>query len=271
MLESGGNPIGVFDSGLGGLTILKALKMFLPNEQFIYCGDTARLPYGEKSEENLTQYVSEISQFLYNEGCKILVVACNSASTVIHKVPNLPFDSHKVIDVIQPIVSLMGAQKRFKNIGVIGTRKTIDSNIFQNEILNRNDSLNVISRKTPILVPAIEEGFTQEKFLFPIFDRYFKDFENIEVIIPACTHYPLIYEQIENYFQHQVKVLHTPKIIAEYVQDRLSSLKLENTLNTTKNTTYYLSDLTENFQKEAEMFLGETIYINKVDFKSFSN
>jgi len=259
-------PIGVFDSGLGGLTILKALKKYLPNERFIYCGDTARLPYGEKSEENLIRYVSEISSFLCQKNCKLLIVACNSASTVIHKVQNWSIPKNNIIDVITPIVNLMGRQKKFNNIGVIGTRKTINSNIFESEILKINPQLKIYSVKTPILVPAIEEGFTSDEFLKPIFDVYFKKFEDTQVIIPACTHYPLIYGQIERYFNQKVKVLHTPKVIAETTKEKLTQLNLLNGKEGLKQIEYFLSDITDNFRKEAEMFLGEKIILNKVKF-----
>lgn len=256
-------PIGVFDSGLGGLTILKALKDLLPNEQFIYYGDTAHLPYGEKSESALQSYVLNISQFLKERECKLLVVACNSASTVINEEFKLPFDTTDIITVIGPVVHRVAAQEKFHKIGIIGTRKTIDSGVFESGIRSLNTKLKLQSKKTPLLVPMIEEGFIDQEVLNPIFERYFQDMGELDLLIPACTHYPIIYQQIERYFSSKVKVLHTPKIISEEVHFLLEQRELLNQDAVKRDDEFHLSDLTESFQKEAEMFLGERIVLQK--------
>jgi glutamate racemase len=262
-MPSASQPIGVFDSGLGGLTILKALKEFLPNEQFIYYGDTAHLPYGEKSAEALQSYVTDIAAFLKLKNCKMMVVACNSASTVLDNVKDLSFDRGVIVDVIHPIVDLIGNQTKFKNIAIIGTRKTINSGLFDKAIHELNKDLILISRRTPLLVPMIEEGFIDEQALFPIFKRYFDGFESTELIIPACTHYPIIYNQIESYFNRRLKVLHTPKIIAESVTSVLTNRGLLRNTPEELEDEFHLSDLTESFKQEAEMFLGRPIDIQK--------
>lgn len=266
-MNKASQPIGVFDSGLGGLTILKALKEFLPNEQFIYYGDTAHLPYGEKSEEALQSYVQSIAQFLKDKQCKFMVIACNSASTVLEGMRNLPFQEDEMVNVIEPIVQLIGTQKKFHNIAIIGTRKTISSGLFERSIHALNPELNLISKQTPLLVPMIEEGFVDDEALFPVFNRYFKDFKNSELIIPACTHYPIIYGQIERFFNHNLKVLHTPKIIAERVKEVLEQKKLLNLEQSNPDDEYHLSDLTESFKQEAEMFLGKSIQLQKTLLK----
>ncbi|MBR9860991.1 glutamate racemase [bacterium] len=265
-MDKASAPIGVFDSGLGGLTILKALQEYLPNEQFIYFGDTAHLPYGEKSEAALISYVTDIMHYLKSRGCKLIVVACNSASTVLTKAPNLPYEKDEIIEVISPIVDLISTQKKYQRIAVIGTRKTIDSGLFDKELKQRNNQLQIVSRATPLLVPLIEEGFSDEQALFPIFDRYFKDFDDAELIIPACTHYPMIYKQIESYFNHKLKVLHTPKIIAEGLKDLLDQNQLNNTGSKNEDE-YHLSDLTDGFKREAEMFLGRAISLSRTLLK----
>lgn len=262
-MPSASQPIGVFDSGLGGLTILKALKEFLPNEQFIYYGDTAHLPYGEKSAEALQSYVTDIAAFLKSKECKMMVVACNSASTVLDSVKDLSFSRNEVVDVIHPIVNLIGRQTKYKNIAIIGTRKTINSGLFDTAIHQLNQDLVLISRRTPLLVPMIEEGFIDEQALFPIFKRYFDGFESTELIIPACTHYPIIYNQIESYFNNRLKVLHTPKIIAEAVIAQLEGKGLLRNSPAEQADEFHLSDLTESFKQEAEMFLGKPIHLQK--------
>lgn len=262
-MENSSKPIGVFDSGLGGLTILKALQEFLPNEQFIYYGDTAHLPYGEKSESALKTYVSDISSFLKARECKLMVVACNSASTVVSEDLKLAFDHKDLITVIQPVVERVAKQKRFHKIGIIGTRKTIDSHLFEQSISSLNPQLELRSKKTPLLVPMIEEGFIDQEVLNPIFERYFNEFDDLDLIIPACTHYPIIYQQIENYFNQNVKVLHTPKIIAEEVRLLLEDRGWMNSDSNKGADEYHLSDLTDSFKKEAEMFLGKVITLQQ--------
>ena len=162
-------PIGVFDSGLGGLSVLKALKDKLPDERFVYFGDTAHLPYGDKSENTLKEYVSSIISFLNHQNCKLIVVACNSAATVIHKLENLPFNDDRIVEVISPIVELVSKQKKFQKIGVIGTRKTIGSGLFDQKLSQLNSTLEIFTRATPLLAPMIEDGFVEDVVLLPIF------------------------------------------------------------------------------------------------------
>ena len=259
---SDSRPIGVFDSGLGGLTVLKALKEALPNEQFIYYGDTAHLPYGEKSEIALQGYVRSILHFLARNDCKFAVVACNSASTVLNGMEGLPFSAEHMVNVIDPVVDRMKTQQRFHDIGVIGTRKTIDSGRYHEAISAARPDLRVRSRMTPLLVPMIEEGFIGERELFPVFDRYFNGLEGIDLLIPACTHYPIIFDRIETYFEHKVKVLHAPKIVAEDVAQRLRVKGLECT-GKPESDQFHVSDLTESFKREAEMFLGRPIVLER--------
>lgn len=234
----------------------------LPNEQFIYYGDTAHLPYGDKSEEALIDYVTAITKFLKKNDCKMVVVACNSATTVVHKAQNLPYKDSDIVEVISPIVDLIATQTKYNNIGIIGTRKTIGSGMFDSALSIRNPALQIISRATPLFVPLIEDGFLEEKVLFPVFDRYFQGFENCELIIPACTHYPIIYQQIESYFEQKLKVLHTPKIIAEEVEQWLEKNALQSTQKIAEDK-YHLSDVTDEFLREAEIFLGKKVAFTK--------
>lgn len=238
------------------------MQIKLPNEQFIYYGDTAHLPYGDKSEEALVSYVTAISHFLKEKKCKMIVVACNSATTVIDKAPLLPYTKAQIIEVISPIVSLIANQSKYTQIGIIGTRKTINSGMFNQALARLNPKLNIMAKATPLLVPLIEDGFLEEKVLFPVFDRYFAEFGACELLIPACTHYPIIYQQIENYFDNGLKVLHTPKIIAEEVDRYLLANKLHNSTSK-KEDEYHLSDLTEEFLRESEVFLGKKVSFTK--------
>ncbi len=234
----------------------------MPNEQFIYYGDTAHLPYGDKSEDALISYVESIAQFLKDKSCKMIVVACNSATTVISKA-TLPFQRSAVVEVISPIIDLISTQSKFHNIGIIGTRKTIGSGMFNKTLAERNPNLKITAKATPLLVPVIEEGFIGEEVLFPVFDKYFKDFHECDLMIPACTHYPIIYKEIEKYFNNSLKVLHTPKIVAETVQKRLEEFQLLNKDETKKKDEFHLSDITDEFIQEAALFLGESVNFEK--------
>ena len=240
--------------------MLKALQQKLPNEQFIYYGDTAHLPYGDKSEEALQSYVRAIMHYLSKRECKLIVVACNSAATVISNTKNLPYPSDRIVEVISPVVDLIAEQTKYTNIGIIGTRKTIGSGMFKATLAKRNKQLTIEARATPLLVPLIEDGFREEKVLFPVFERYFKGFQDCELLIPACTHYPIIYQQIEAFFNNKLKVLHTPKIVAECVEARLSTLDLENTeYDEHSSDEYHLSDVTREFERSAAFFLEKEV------------
>jgi glutamate racemase len=193
----------------------------------------------------------------------MVVVACNSAATVMSKAENIPYSDSEIVEVISPIVQLIASQDKYRNIGIIGTRKTIGSGMFNKQLEKLNPSLNIIAKATPLLVPLIEEGFIQNEILFPVFNSYLKDFKDCELIIPACTHYPIIYEQIESYFNNGLKVLHTPKIVAEKVLDHLNKSKLLNKSDATKADEFHLSDITEEFVNEAQLFLGRPIKFQK--------
>lgn len=236
------------------------MQQKLPNEQFIYYGDTAHLPYGDKSEEALQSYVEAILHYLHRRECKLVVVACNSAATVIRNMKNLPFANENIVEVISPIIELIAKQNKYVNIGIIGTRKTIGSGMFNDTLSKQNPKLNIIARATPLLVPLIEDGFMEESVLFPVFERYFKGFEHCELLIPACTHYPIIYQQIERYFNYRLKVLHTPKIVAESVEARLEYLKLANEQVRHQNfDEFHLSDVTAEFVHSATFFLEKEV------------
>lgn len=220
------------------------------------------MPYGDKSEDALISYVGAITSFLYEKNCKMMVVACNSATTVIEKTEDLPFSSDQIVEVISPVVDLIATQTKYSNIGIIGTRKTIGSGMFNQALAYRNKNLNIVVRATPLLVPLIEDGFLEENVLFPVFDRYFAEMSECELLIPACTHYPIIYQQIEKYFSNGLKVLHTPKIIAEEVEVYLAKYNLLN--NKAKSSDeYHLSDVTDEFLREAELFLGKKVVFQK--------
>jgi len=262
-------PIGVFDSGIGGLTIVKALNALLPDESILYFGDTAHLPYGDKSPELLQGYADIITHFLLETGVKAIVIACNTASAVaLNTVKNIAGDI-PVFDVIQPAVKNALLISPMKRIGVIGTRTTIQSHVYLKSLLDLAPDALVIEKATPLLVPMIEEGWNHHQISIEIIEAYMSDtgFNHIDSVILGCTHYPLIRSEIQNYFDktnaRKVEVIDSSLAVASEVQKQLTVLNLLNTNSDSVNHKFFVSDLTPGFKDTAKMFLGREVILNK--------
>ena len=209
--------IGIFDSGIGGLTVAHALKEQMPNESIIYFGDTKHLPYGEKSKESIINFSNAISKFLVKKNCKAIVIACNSASSVAFENVKENFKSIPVFNVIDPIVKYVNNNYIECKIGVIGTKTTIQSDVYKNKIISQNNKQKVVSLATPLLAPMIEEGFINQEISKKIIENYLKNhnLKNINSLILACTHYPLIQEEINDFYQNKVNVIDSANIVAK--------------------------------------------------------
>ena len=259
------NPIGIFDSGIGGLTIANAIKEKLPNESIIYFGDTKHLPYGEKSEKAIKDYSLQIAKFLKNKNCKIIIIACNSASSVAFNYIQNNISSIPIFNVIDPIINDLSAKNENKKIGVIGTKATINSNIYQKKI-NQKINSKVISLETPLLAPMIEEGFFNQEISLAIIKNYLsnKNLKEIDSLILACTHYPLIKKQIIEYYNNQVEVIDSSSIIANYIKNELEKMNMLNT-NNKSSYNFIVSNLTESFSKSASFFFKDKISLQELD------
>ena len=196
------NPIGIFDSGIGGLTIAHSIRNNLPNESLIYFGDTKHLPYGEKSEQAIKDYSLKIAEFLKKNNCKAIIIACNSASSTAYYHIKKNINSIPIYNVIDPIVSFISKKYFNKKIGVIGTKATIQSGIYEDKLLDKNSSLSVASLETPLLAPMIEEGFFNQEISSTIIKNYLNDkkLDKIDILVLACTHYPLIQNEIISFY-----------------------------------------------------------------------
>jgi glutamate racemase len=261
-------PIGIFDSGLGGLTVAKAINLALPHENIIYFGDTAHLPYGDKSKETIIQYSTKIADFLVEQQCKLIVIACNSASAnAYEEVVERTGSKTLVMNVIDPVVSYL-EQTDYKKIGVIGTKSTIDTNTYENKINAIKKGLYVSSMATPLFVPMIEEGFIFDDISNAIIRNYLSrnDLSDIETLILGCTHYPIIKNQISKFFNFEIEIIDSGKIVANSVRDLLSSQNLLNELKSTPVKKFYLSDFTRYFKQIARMFFEEEIELVRLDF-----
>ena len=252
--------IGIFDSGIGGLTVANAIQKSLPNEHLIYFGDTAHLPYGDKSSDAIRFYSLKISKFLLDQNCKMIVIACNSASSAAYNTLLDFFEGKTLfVNVVDPLVEAV-TDKGYDNIGVIATKATIRSNIYRDKIKHKMQKANVHSMPTPLLAPMIEEGFYKGNISHSVIDTYLgrEEFKDIDALLLACTHYPLIKQEIQAYFEHKVDVLDSTDVVANAVSTLLTREDLLSPKRTKRNE-FYVSDYTQSFEDTAKVFYGEEI------------
>jgi glutamate racemase len=259
-------PIGIFDSGIGGLTVARAIKEKLPHERLIYFGDTAHLPYGDKSPDSIKYYSIRIAQFMLDHNCKMIVIACNTASALAFEaVKDFVGKRALVVNVIDPVVQKISRRKDFKTIGVIATKGTIKSGIHATKINKANTKQEVHGLATPLLVPMIEEGFFNNKISRSIIASYLSrpKIRNIDALILGCTHFPLIRPEIEEFYNHKIPLIDSADEVAEEVA---SLLKKNNLLNTPKKKpvhSFYVSDFTDAFEKSTRFFFKDAIRLKE--------
>ncbi|GJM15521.1 MAG: glutamate racemase [Thermodesulfobacteriota bacterium] len=253
-------PIGVFDSGIGGLTVAKELIKTLPGEDIIYLGDTARVPYGTKSGRTVIAYSRSNTEFLISKGIKLLVVACNTASSV--SIPSLKaeFDI-PVLGVIEP-----GAKKAVEvthknKIGVIGTPSTINSGAYTKAIENLNPDIEVISKPCPLFVPLADEGWVEGEIVERVAEEYLNPIKNsgIDVLVLGCTHYPLLKNTIQKIVGEEITLVDSAQETASQIKQILVNKDLLNDSKTSSERNFYLTDVSDTFISVAGRFLGEKI------------
>ncbi len=257
------NPIGIFDSGVGGLTVANAVVRLLPKEDIIYFGDTAHLPYGDKSPDTIRRYSERITQFLIDKGCKLVVIACNSASATAYDYLVERFGQQiPIINVIDPLVEEV-AKQGFREIGVIATKATIATGIYE-EKLSTHPDIRVRSLATPLLVPMIEEDFFENRISHAIIKHYINRdvFRDIEAMLLCCTHYPLIRKEIEMLFHTKIKVFDNSDVVARKVQSYLTHHQLLNDEREMEHQ-FYVSDYTQSFEQITRLFYGEKVSLEE--------
>ncbi len=262
------SPIGIFDSGIGGLTVANAIQKVMPGESLIYFGDTAHLPYGDKSPDSIKYYGIRIAQFLLDKNCKMIVIACNTASALAYEaVKDFVNGRVPVINVIDPVVDCIVNNKNAKKVGVIGTKGTIKSDIYPKRIKSKNKSIEVSSLATPLLAPMIEEGFFNNRISRSIIGSYLssRKLAKIDSLILACTHYPLIRAEVEEFYKKKIEIIDTAGVVAEKVK---AVLKEKNILSKNKKAKhhFYVSDFTKSFEESTRYFFKNRIHLEKVDF-----
>lgn len=238
--------IGLFDSGLGGLTVLHALQEKLPGVDKVYYGDTLHLPYGDKSDEAIRSFSREIVGFLAAQGCEIIVIACNSASAAAGLMLEESFPDLTFINVIDPVVAAL-AESKPRKTALLGTRATVRSGAYTKRLAALEVPHELVALPTPLLVPLIEDGFLDTGIEESVLEHYLNDpaLEGIQAIVPGCTHYPLLRE-VASRLRPGIDWIDAPSIVADAV------LAAYGTAQTgTGTTAYYLSDPTPSFLKLA--------------------
>ncbi len=254
------NPIGVFDSGIGGLTVVKRIRQYLPNENIIYFGDTARVPYGNKSNSTVTEYAREITEFLLKKNVKIIVVACNTVSSVAIDY----LKSHygvPIIGMIEPGAKMALHSTRNGKIGVIGTYATVNNHAYKKKLSEISADARVFEKACPLFVPLAEEGMSGHPATKLIAEDYLKELQKneIDTLILGCTHYPILIEPIQETVGKKVKLIDSGIAAALEVEKYLAGRGLLNDSNNIGRLELYVSDVQTKFKEVAELFLGASL------------
>jgi len=259
--------IGVFDSGFGGLTVLRGLLEKLPEYDYLYLGDNARVPYGNRSEKFIFAMTQEAVDYLFRQNCLLIILACHTASAqALRKIQQeyLPknYPRHRVLGVIRPVVEVAAELTTGGRIGLIGTEATVRSQSFIRELKKLNPKIEIFQQSAPLLVPIIEAGekdwsgtgLILRKYLKPLLDK------NIDTLILACTHYPILKDKIRKIIGSTIQIVSSDEIVPEKLADYLiRHPEIANQLSKNSKRLYLTTDFDNHFQKLASFFLGQPI------------
>jgi glutamate racemase len=272
------NPIGVFDSGYGGLTVLKEITQKLPGYDYIYLGDNARAPYGNRSFETVYRYTLECVKWFFSRGCHLVILACNTASAKALRTiqqNDLPgIDKEKrVLGVIRPTAEVIGGFSESKHIGILGTTGTVASNSYVLEIQKFYPDIKVYQQACPLWVPLIEnreyDNHGTDFFVKKGIHQLLQQDENIDTILLACTHYPLLLDKIKEYSPADMKILTQGEIVAEGLENYLlRHPEIESKCSKNKSREFYTTDSMEDFDDHASLFFGEQVNSKHLDLSA---
>lgn len=271
-MNSQAQKIGIFDSGVGGLTVAKEIFKKLPQEEVVYFGDTGRFPYGTRSKEVIQTFSGQAVKFLLEQDVKIVVVACNTASSQALSYLKQNF-SLPILGVIQPGVKKAIATTKNKRIGVIGTEGTVASNSYPEAIRQADPTIKVFSYPCPLFVSLAEEGYINKKATYLIAEDYLKPLikAKVDTIILGCTHYPLLKNVIQKVVKNKVKLVDSAETIALETKKVLEEGNLLNN-NHSPNSKFYVSDLPEKFIKLARRFIRNNVSsVEKIDINKYGS
>ena len=254
------SPIGVFDSGLGGLTVLKSLEKILPNESFIYFGDTAHVPYGTKSAEMVTLYSEHIMNFFIKYETKAVVIACNTASSVAFQHLNRIYDI-PLFDVVTPSVEYSLKVTKTQKIGVLGTYSTIQSSAYKQMFKDLGNSCNVQEISCPLFVPIIEEGWADSSIASDIAKIYLRAFtnNNIDTLILGCTHYPIMANTIQALLPSQIQLVYSGETVGHKLAEYLKKKNCESSPDVLRSIQFFVTDYPQKFDELGSRFLGRKL------------
>jgi glutamate racemase len=271
-------PIGIFDSGFGGLTVFKSIAKKLPQYDYIYLGDNARSPYGDHAFETVYQYTLECVEWLFAKGCPLVILACNTASAkALRNIQQLDlpmkYPNHRVLGVIRPSAEVIGNYSKTKHIGVMGTRGTVNSNSYAIEINHFFPDVNVHQQACPMWVPIIENAEHLSAGADFFVKEYIQDLlqksNEIDCVLLACTHYPLLIPKITQHLPKHIKVISQGEIVANSLVDYLNRHpELADKLDKNYKRAFYTSGDVSVFDERASMFMGEQIVSQKMNNNS---
>ena len=266
-------PIGVFDSGVGGLTVAREIMRNLPFERIVYFGDTARVPYGSKSRESIIRFSRQIIHFLQEEHVKAIVVACNTASAYaldeVQKDLDIP-----IIGVVKPGAKVAAQATRNKRIGVIGTKGTIGSNIYADYIHEIDPEITVVGKACPLFVPLVEEGWLKDPVTVEVAQRYLQELQeqDVDTLVMGCTHYPLLRSVLRELLVEKVTLVNPAYETAQSLKQLLKEMNLDNPGIKEEEFPYrfYVSDLADQFTAFANSILPYDVSMTKkIDIEKY--
>lgn len=243
--------IALFDSGFGGLTVLKPLIKKLPRYDYLYLGDNARAPYGPRSRETIIKYSEEAVEYLFDHGANIIITACNTVSALALRHLQQKYKDKKILGVIRPLVEMAAEVSKSKNICVVGTRGTIASHSYDEELAKLDATIKVYSQACPLLVPFIEEGWHHKPEALMILKKYLRILKskNADTLILGCTHYPLMYKHFVKYMGKKFHVLDSGEVVADSFKDYLiRHPEIESLLSQKSKRSYLTTDCPERFK-----------------------
>lgn len=265
-------PVGVFDSGIGGLTVVKRLAGTLPTENIVYFGDTARVPYGSKSNDTVIEYSIQDAKFLISKNVKAIVVACNTASSIAMKELRENFNV-PVIGMIEPGSKYALNHTKNGKVGVIGTRATISNKAYSKELKRLDNKVEVFEKACPLFVPLAEEGWVDHQATYEIAKEYLHELKklNVDTLVLGCTHYPILSKVIQEVMGDNVTLVDSGIASAEVVRSELDRVDLHTNKFAPGHQDFYVSDIPTTFKQVAELFLGNSISeVHKVDLELLS-
>jgi glutamate racemase len=267
-------PIGIFDSGYGGLTVLKSLTEALPEYDFLYLGDNARAPYGTRSFETVYEYTKQCVQWFFEQGCPLVILACNTASAkALRNIQQsyLPvfYPDRRVLGVIRPTTEIIGNFSKSGNVGILATPGTVQSCSYPVEIKKFFPEIKVNQQSCPMWVPLIENNEINnagsDYFVKNCIDALLDQNNEIDVVLLGCTHYPLLENVIKKFIPASIRVVSQGAIVAESLKDYLfRHPEMEERLTKTGNSSFYTTDSSEDFDRHAGLFFGEAVQSKKI-------